>query len=246
MKPVLVTGRGANAAESRVTAAGALGLDLELGRQASPVTDDRPKTQERDVADRVARVLIIALFSFMAVRIGSDFLQTGRLTGLLLLASEALVVVLTVFRRAPAVVDRSVRARVLTVLSLLGPPLVRPSAVATLAPEVVTVGVSVLGLLVVIAGKVSLGRSFGLIPANRGIVSTGLYRLVRHPIYLGYLITHVAFVAANPTPWNIGLLVTADIALLARAVCEERTLARDESYRSYQTRVRWRVVPGLF
>ena len=92
----------------------------------------------------------------------------------------------------------------------------------------------------------SLGRSFGLIPANRGIVSTGLYRLVRHPIYLGYLITHVAFVAANPTLWNLALLLTADIALLARAVCEERTLARDDAYRQYQTRVRWRVVPGLF
>ena len=92
----------------------------------------------------------------------------------------------------------------------------------------------------------SLGRSFGLIPANRGIVSTGLYRLVRHPIYLGYLITHVAFVAANPTLWNLALLLTADIALLARAVCEERTLARDDAYRHYQTRVRWRVVPGLF
>ncbi len=168
-------------------------------RQQRFVSAISGQIHERDVADRVARILIIALFSFMAVRIGTDFLATGRLTGLLLLASEALVVVLTVFRRAPAVVDRSVRARVLTLLSMLGPPLVRPSSVATLAPEVVTVGVSVIGLLVVIAGKMSLGRSFGLIPANRGIVSTGLYRVVRHPIYLGYLITHVAFVAANPT-----------------------------------------------
>ena len=29
-------------------------------------------------------------------------------------------------------------------------------------------------------------------PANRGIVCTGIYRVVRHPIYLGYSITHVA------------------------------------------------------
>ena len=239
--------RGAEAAEPRVAAAGALSLDLDLGRQQpSPRVENRAAAAQRDIADSGARILIIALFSFMAVRIGADFLATGRLTGLLLLASEALVVVLTVFRRAPAVVDRSVRARALTALSLLGPPLVKPSLVAPIAPEVLTVSLSAIGLLVVIGGKVSLGRSFGLIPANRGIVSTGLYRLVRHPIYLGYLITHVAFVAANPTVWNIALLVTADIALLARAVCEERTLARDEAYRSYQTRVRWRVVPGFF
>jgi protein-S-isoprenylcysteine O-methyltransferase Ste14 len=240
MKPLLVT----DAVESRVSAAG--GLALDLGSTESPRTARDQRILERDVADRVARIVIVALFSFMAVRIGADFLTTGRLTGLLLLGSEALVVVMTVLRRAPAVVDRSIRARALTALSLLGPPLVKPSVVAALAPEVLTVGLSVIGLLIVIAGKVSLGRSFGLIPANRGIVQSGLYRLVRHPIYLGYLITHVAFIAANPTLWNIALLLTADIALLARAVCEERTLARDEAYRTYQTRVRWRVVPGFF
>lgn len=182
----------------------------------------------------------------LAVRLGIDYLETGRLTGLLLLASEALVVVLTLFRRAPALVDRSVRARGLTAVSLLGPLLMIPSSLSPLAPEAVTVMVSAAGLSVVIAGKVSLGRSFGLMPANRGIVCTGLYQLVRHPIYMGYLITHVAFLAANPSVWNIVALAVADLALMARAVCEEATLARDAGYREYQTRVRWRVVPGVF
>jgi protein-S-isoprenylcysteine O-methyltransferase Ste14 len=242
MKSALV----AQAPETRVATAGAIGLDLPLAAPPLARTGASPSAPTRDVSDRVARVMIIALFSFMAMRLGGDFLETGRLTGLLLLASEALVVVFTVFRRAPAVVDRSIRARVLTTLALLGPPLVRPSSVAPIAPELITVGLSVLGLLVVIGGKISLGRSFGLIPANRGIVSTGMYRFVRHPIYFGYLVTHVAFVAANPTLWNTMLLLTADIALLARAVCEERTLERDEAYREYQTRVRWRVLPGVF
>jgi protein-S-isoprenylcysteine O-methyltransferase Ste14 len=44
-------------------------------------------------------------------------------------------------------------------------------------------------------------------PANRGVVSSGLYRLVRHPIYMGYLITHAGFLLANPTVWNIGMLL---------------------------------------
>jgi protein-S-isoprenylcysteine O-methyltransferase Ste14 len=182
----------------------------------------------------------------MAFRIGADFLETGRLTGLLLLASELLVVVLTLFRRATSIVDRSLKARLLTAISMVGPPLVRPSSVAALAPEAATVAISALGLLIVIGGKMSLGRSFGLMPANRGIVSTGLYRLVRHPIYLGYLITHVGFVIANPTFWNALILVAADLGLMMRAVCEERTLARDEAYRSYQQLVRWRVLPGVF
>jgi protein-S-isoprenylcysteine O-methyltransferase Ste14 len=192
------------------------------------------------------KAVIVSLFTLMAVRLGIDYVETGRLTGLLLLASEALVVVLTVFRRAPAVVDRSMHARALTGMSLLGPLLMIPSSLAPLAPESVTVALSAAGLSVVIAGKVSLGRSFGLMPANRGIVCTGLYRLVRHPIYMGYLITHLAFLAANPSAWNIAALVIADLALMARAVCEEATLARAAEYREYQTRVRWRVVPGVF
>jgi protein-S-isoprenylcysteine O-methyltransferase Ste14 len=134
----------------------------------------------------------------------------------------------------------------LTLLSMLGPPLLRPATVAALVPGPLTVALSMAGLAVVITGKMSLGRSFGLIPANRGIVSSGLYRLVRHPIYLGYLVTHAAFLAANPTAWNLAILLTADAALLARAVCEEGTLAADPSYRAYQQTVRWRVCPGLF
>jgi protein-S-isoprenylcysteine O-methyltransferase Ste14 len=228
-------------------AAGAGTLDVELQlSHPEPEQTAAPGAQRRDIADSAARTVVIALFTVMAVRLGMDFMQTGRITGLLLLASEALVVVLTVFRRMPALVDRTARARVLTAVSMLGPPLVRPTGVEGFAPEIATVAVSAAGLLLVITGKLSLGRSFGLMPANRGIVSTGLYRLVRHPIYLGYLITHYAFVAANASTWNVILLVTADLALMVRAVCEERILARDPEYRAYQQIVRWRIVPGLF
>ena len=198
------------------------------------------------LTDIASRALVVVLFSMMAIRFGADFLSTGRLTGLLLLVSETLVVVLTVMRRSSAVVDRSLRARLLTALSMLGPPLLQPAIVAPLLPQTITVAASVAGLAIVIAGKLTLGRSFGLMPANRGIVSSGVYRIVRHPIYLGYLLTHVAFLIATPSAWNIAALFAADAALLARAICEEKTLSRDERYRVYQQTVRWRVCPGIF
>ena len=237
----LTSGRPKFAAAAAAALGGTVGT-IEARREARP---QRPGLSLH-AADLAARLMIGALFTLMAMNIGADFLQTGRLTGLLLLASETLVVVFTIFRRSTVVVDRSLWARVLTALSMVGPPLVRPASVMPLAPEVLTVAISICGILVVIGGKLSLGRSFGLMPANRGIVSTGLYRLVRHPIYMGYLVTHTAFVAANPTLWNVAALVVADIALMARAVCEERTLARDAKYREYQQLVRWRVVPGIF
>ena len=214
-------------------------------RLPTPATTDY-SAQARHLADLLARAAIVVLFSLMAVRFATDFLDTGRLTGLFLLISEAVVVVLTVFRRSAITIDRSLRARVLTTVSIVGPPVLVPATVTAWAPETLTVALSCGGLAVVIAGKVTLGRSFALLPANRGIVSSGVYRIVRHPIYMGYLVTHVAYLAANPSLWNIAALVVADVALMARAVCEEQTLAQDPAYREYQTRVRWRVAPGLF
>jgi hypothetical protein len=198
------------------------------------------------LADLSSRAVIVSLFTFLAVRIAADVARTGHVTGLLLLASELLVVVLTVIRRPAVTVDRSLRGRLLTAMSISGPPLVAPVAGAGLLPDAWTALASAAGLLVIVAGKLSLGRSFGLVPANRGVVSSGLYRRVRHPIYLGYLVTHAAFLAAHPTAWNLTLLAAADLALLLRAIQEERTLALDAAYATYCARVKWRLVPGVF
>jgi protein-S-isoprenylcysteine O-methyltransferase Ste14 len=200
---------------------------------------------QRDLADLLSKMVIVTLFSSMAVRLARDAAATGHVTGLLLLASEALVVALTMMRRTAATVDRSWKARLLTAFSTFGALLISPSSFAV-APETLTIAISAFGLMIVVLGKLSIGRSFGLAPANRGIVSTGLYRFVRHPIYLGYLITHVGFVLANAIGWNLVVLGAADIALMFRAVCEEQTLALDGAYRSYMDRVRWRVIPGVF
>jgi protein-S-isoprenylcysteine O-methyltransferase Ste14 len=217
------------------------GASLRMFRlEASPKT-----TRRLDWGELAAKATIVALFSGMAVRLATDFAQTGHATGLLLMTSEALVVVLTMVRRSAGIVDRTMRARLLTVFSMLGPPLVRPASIP-IAPESLTVVISAIGLLIVIVGKVSLGRSFGLTPANRGVVSSGVYRFVRHPIYLGYLITHVGFLIAHPLQWNIALLTVSDLALVLRARAEEATLAKDSAYKTYMQRVRFRLLPGVF
>ena len=197
------------------------------------------------VSDLFARAAISVLFVLLAVRIGREYSQTGHLTGLLLLVSEALVVLLTVVRRQARVVDRSWGARMIATVSIVGVPFIRPTG-GGLVPDLATAAISGLGLLVIITGKLTLGRSFGLMPANRGIVCRGIYRTLRHPIYAGYVVTHAAFLAAHPSSWNLAVLAVSDAALMIRAVYEERTLAKDAEYAEYMTRVRWRVAPGVF
>jgi protein-S-isoprenylcysteine O-methyltransferase Ste14 len=200
----------------------------------------------RNTSELLARATVSVLFTLLTINILKDFLHTGRITGLLLLVSEALVIVLTVIRRPAQMVDRSLRAAMVTAVSVIGPPLLLPSDAGGLVPDVATAAASALGLGFVVLGKLTLGRSFGLVPANRGVVIRGPYALVRHPIYSGYLITHLAFLIAHPRWWNAVVIGIADTALIARALIEERVLNGDAEYQAYCRRVEWHLVPGLF
>jgi protein-S-isoprenylcysteine O-methyltransferase Ste14 len=197
--------------------------------------------------DLAARATIVVLFSMLSINLFGEYLRTGHVTGLLLLVGESLVVVLTIVRRRAIAVDRSAAAAIMTAVSLVGPVLMRAtSEPASLLSDHMTATLSAIGLLLVVLGKMTLGRSFGVVPANRGVVVRGPYALVRHPIYTGYLITHAAFLLAHPAPWNLSILLVADAALVLRALMEERVLSADASYRQYCQRVGWHLVPGVF
>lgn len=115
-----------------------------------------------------------------------------------------------------------------------------------LAPLQLTVSLQFLGVLWQIFAKASLGRSFGLLPANRGIVTHGAYRLVRHPIYLGYALAHLGFLLAAFSWRNLGLFAALYFFQGVRIWQEEKVLKTDLSYVLYSQRTRFRFIPGLF
>lgn len=56
----------------------------------------------------------------------------------------------------------------------------------------------IVGFLMVAFATLELGTSIGISPANRGLVRSGIYRYVKHPMYLGYVISEVGLVLLNP------------------------------------------------
>ena len=160
-----------------------------------------PLVKVLDVFERVVVLIIFGHFAFVMLTVG----KAGVLT-FLLLVSESLPVFLILTRREANASSDKLRDWFLALVGTTLPLMALPVGSNPLVPIGLSGAMMLLGLYVQISGKVILGRSFGVIAANRGIKVAGPYRIVRHPIYAGYIIIHLGFLLAFPSLWNSGSL----------------------------------------
>ncbi len=197
-----------------------------------------------EVATRVSAATMLSLFAYAAIMQWRA--APSRITLLLLVVEECFTVGLSLFARVPVKRDWRPLAFVCSMGGTYYFMAVRLAPGARLVPETVGAALQVLGIGWQLFAKASLRRSFGILPANRGVVSRGAYRFVRHPMYLGYFITGVGFLLVN-FGWQNLLVYCCQFALqVGRIIGEERLLSTDADYRTYKDRVRYRVIPGVF
>jgi protein-S-isoprenylcysteine O-methyltransferase Ste14 len=164
----------------------------------------------------------------------------------LLVISELLGVLLILTRRPATIVSRHPLDWALSFIAVNAPLLAAPAAASTFMPSQVPTTLMLAGMIIQISAKAVLWRSYGLVPANRGIKTGGPYRFVRHPMYAGYTFTHIGFLLGFPSLQNSLLYLTAFLIEVARLIREERILTQDPLYRKYAARVRYRLLPGVF
>jgi protein-S-isoprenylcysteine O-methyltransferase Ste14 len=201
------------------------------------------KVMALDIFERAVVVLVFGHFAFVMLTTPSG---PAGLLSLVLLVSESLPVFLILTRRQSTAHSEKAGDWFLSLTGTILPLLAVPVAGGALVSPGLCGAIMLVGLYVQISAKVILGRSFGLIPANRGIKVAGPYRIVRHPMYAGYTILHMGFLLGFPSFWNIVLYSTELTIQLARLLREELLLNEDQNYRAYAARVRYRLIPLIF
>jgi protein-S-isoprenylcysteine O-methyltransferase Ste14 len=92
----------------------------------------------------------------------------------------------------------------------------------------------------------TMGRLFGVRPALRGLVTSGPYRFVRHPMYLSYIVADIGY---NLQEWNfvtLLLVLVGWMSLVYRIHAEERVISQHAEWPAYVALVRYRLFPGLW
>jgi protein-S-isoprenylcysteine O-methyltransferase Ste14 len=213
----------------------------------------RDPTLRARVLDSIERFAILGLFvSFVSALCHSMAASALRgesvvIGDLMLLITETMMVIFVVLRRSAR--NLSLRtgdwalAFAATCLSLLA----RPCQFGPLfGAASLGIALAMSGLSIQFISKLTLGRRFGVVAANRGICSTGVYSIVRHPIYFGYVLLHTGFFILNPSLWNLGVFTLLYTIKIPRILAEERLLSLDPEYRDYMAKVPSRLIPGLF
>lgn len=194
--------------------------------------------------DRSEQAAALIFYAFLVQRVWPHALSLSNLAPALVLVSEGVIVLFLLIRRPTADISLRPQDWAAAIAGTVAPLLVVKNA----EPSYLAVGVFLMlfGLITQVFAKLSLRRSFGLVAANRGVITGGAYRYVRHPMYLGYMISHVGFLIMSPSLWNFAVYAVGWTCLVLRVAFEEKVLSHDAAYQAFKERVRFRLIPGVY
>ena len=195
------------------------------------------------LAVNVAGALVAALF---ARRYLLYYLQSHRLIGVAFFVQQMWIMSAFLTRRSPRTVSRRVGDWLLAYGGTFGGVLLQPSGSHPLWGLDAGLGVQMVGLAISIGSLLVLGRSFGSVAADRGIVHRGPYSIVRHPLYTGYLLIQLGYLVQSISWWNVVVVLFVTGCNVGRVLVEERLLGASGEYQAYLSRVQWRLIPRIW
>jgi protein-S-isoprenylcysteine O-methyltransferase Ste14 len=234
-------------------------LTLEIPDSArAPVDPAAPTRRIRRLEETLSAPPIDRLIRITANLIGAAgaaffaqatlqaYLENHQLIGPAFFAEQMWVVIAYLIRRPARAVSRRMTDWLLAFGGTFGGVLFRPDGAHP--PWGLTAGlvVQLFGLALCVTSFLALGRSFGFVAADRGLVKRGPYAIVRHPIYASYLFLQAGYVLQSISIRNALVMVFASGCNVGRAMAEDRMLATNDHYAEYRSQVTWRLIPGVW
>jgi len=187
---------------------------------------------------------VISMAYFVYAAISEWWKDPSRATLILLVISGLITLAVSILSRRPTIRDMSPFAIFLALAATYYYPVLLLTPGTHLIPEWAGVIIQCFGIMGEASAKLSLGRSFGMLPAHRAVVVRGVYRFVRHPMYLGYSLSFIGFLLTNFGWRNLIIYGVLFVFLGFRINLEEKVLrTADPSYNDYCKRVPYRVIP---
>ena len=196
--------------------------------------------------DRVVAIVASVPFAFL---IYYRFVHQGGLTlpWIAMTANMVLLIVTMAARRPPVRVTTKplywVTAFVATYWSFMMLGFTEKGI--PIAPTVLSDGLAIVSMVIALSARISLGRNIGFVPAQREIVTSWAYAIVRHPVYTALFISIASFLLRAYSPRNLAINAIFGGLFVVKTFMEEDFLRADPTYARYMKSVRWRWVPGV-
>jgi|GEM_PF-1030207 len=206
---------------------------------------DEPIVAAPVIAMRIFNTLVALSFIFFVWAHVAALAHALRLSILMILAMAVLEIQFYVRKSTLQFVNTSAYAWFIALVGTVAALLFRPTTDGV--PDVsFATGLQAIGLAMLVYVIITLNRNPGTEFARRGVSRDGLYRFVRHPIYLAFMCSGYGYILNHTTLYNMGVIALVTFLQVIRIKEEERLLRDDQEFQEYAEHTRWQVIPTVF
>lgn len=208
--------------------------------------DHKHKIKNQELFEYMERIIIIIPYLCSIYSNYESIFVKFNIISIMYFLEMVLELFFTLFR-SPGKISHNTIDWILAILGTYAAQIVSTHASDThFAPVTFCFILSFIGILVSLSAKICLGRSFAIVAAVRIVKTYGPYRIIRHPMYAGYMLTSLGFLLYNFSLWNICAISSAWLVQILRIRAEEKILSTDPQWLLWSKQVRWKLLPFVY